>query len=111
MVSSAEVELYMAPRSSGVRTRQVWNLPHGGVNGDMIDGVKCLIGLVFAGALLAEAPNTPFPNRAPLPANVFYALPLGVVKMPRTIMSGSTIAMPAWAGARSIGGKPTNLDA
>jgi len=46
----------------------------------MIDGVKCLIGLVFAGALLAEAPNTPFPNRAPLPANVFYALPLGVVK-------------------------------
>ena len=42
--------------------------------------MKCLIGLVFAGALLAEAPHTPFPNRAPLPPNVFYALPLGTVK-------------------------------
>jgi hypothetical protein len=42
--------------------------------------VKCLIGLVFAVGLLAEPSRAPVPNRAPLPPNVFYALPLGSVK-------------------------------
>jgi hypothetical protein len=42
--------------------------------------VKCVLGLVFAFALIAEGPHTPFPNRSPLPPNVFDPLPLGTVK-------------------------------
>ena len=42
--------------------------------------MKCLTGLVFAAALFAAPQLTPVPNRAPLPPNVFYALPLGTVK-------------------------------
>ncbi|HZL56454.1 MAG TPA: beta-L-arabinofuranosidase domain-containing protein [Bryobacteraceae bacterium] len=42
--------------------------------------MKCSIGIVFAVTLLADASNSPVPNRAPLAPNVFYALPLGTVK-------------------------------
>ena len=38
-------------------------------------GVKCLIGLVFAVTALSQVPN-----RAPLPPNAFYSLPLGSIK-------------------------------
>ena len=42
--------------------------------------MKCLTGLVFAAALFAAPQLSHVPNRAPLPPNVFYALPLGTVK-------------------------------
>ena len=42
--------------------------------------MRCLAGFVFAAVAFAEGSRTPVPNRAPLPANALYALPLGSVK-------------------------------